>query len=72
MGIESYPRGGGKRRDLLLSETPLEAEATRWTQLRSRSPIPLPAKPRRMPVPDDADADAILRLWDVRGRFKKK
>jgi hypothetical protein len=72
MGIESYPRGGGKRRYLLLLETPLEAEATRWTQLRSRSPIPLPAKPRRIPVPDDADADAILRLWDVRGRFKKK
>lgn len=70
MGIESYPRGGGKRRYLLLAEKPLDTAPTRWTRLRGQSPVPLPGKPRTLPVAADADADALLRLWNARGKFK--
>jgi len=71
LGIESYPRGNGRRRYLLLVEKPLDAEATRWSVLRDRCPIPLPTKPRRLAVPSDENADALLRLWDSQGHFKK-
>lgn len=74
MGIESYPRGGGKRRYLLLYEMPTGGTSVRWTAFRSRIPKSVPAarrsSPRTAPVVDDGDADAILRLWDARGRFK--
>jgi hypothetical protein len=74
MGLESYPRGGGKRRYLLLYEMPTGGGSIRWNAFRRHLPKNLAAArwstPKTAPIVDDGDADAILRLWDPRGRFK--
>ena len=74
LGLESYPRGGGKRRYLVTCEAPTDAEPIRWTALRAAVPPSLLAtrrpKPRTTPIVNDTDADALLRLWDARGRFR--
>jgi hypothetical protein len=73
LGIERYPRGGGKYRYLVLYEQPTNAKSTPWSTVRKRATtVPLPPRPRTTPLVSEADADTILRLWDPRGRFKKR
>jgi len=76
LGLEDYPRGKGKRRYLLLDESPTDAKETRWTELRKRAPGAIAAiqrsAPRTGPVASDAEADALLRLWNARGKLRSK
>ncbi|MBZ0144812.1 MAG: phospholipase D family protein [Rhodocyclaceae bacterium] len=75
LGHDSYRRDGGKRRHLLHFEEGLDAEPMSWTALRKAAPgirTILGVKPRTKPIPRDAEADAILQLWDLRGRFRRK
>ena len=73
---KSYARGNGKRRHLLLCESPRDAKPVRWSVFRnSVGARSLPAggkKPRTAPIADAAAAYRILGLWDVRGRFRGK
>jgi hypothetical protein len=75
LGIESYPREGGKRRYLVVYEIPTAGKNTRWAELRRNAPSTLAAvqrpKPRTMPVASDAEADSLLRLWTPLGTFKR-
>jgi hypothetical protein len=76
LALESYPRGAAKHRFVVACETHVDREVIRWTQLRASAPKSIKAmqapKPRTAAIVDDADADAILRLWDMRGRFRPK
>jgi hypothetical protein len=76
LGVESYPRGGGKRRYLVAYEAPTDAKSIRWTALRAAVPPSVlaarKAKPRTSPIIDESDADAVLRLWDARARFRTR
>lgn len=73
LGVESYPRGRGKRRYLVLRESPSNAETVSWAVLRRSLPRSGPLsswpKPKTSAIVDEAEADAILRLWE-HGRFK--
>lgn len=72
LGVESYPRGGGKRRYLVLRESPSNAKTVSWAMLRRSLPrsgsLSSWPKPKTSPIVDEAEADAILRLWE-HGRF---
>lgn len=74
LGVESYPRGNGKRRYLVLVEAPTKGETVRWSKFREAARGQVGsvdrAAPRSMPISDEAEADAVLRLWDSRGRFR--
>lgn len=73
LGVERYSRGVGKHRYLVLYEQPLDAKSSAWSTVRKRAAaVALPAKPRTVPISAEADADTILRLWDHRGRFRKR
>ncbi len=72
LGMEDIPRGGGKRRYLLLCEKPQGAKPIRWIKLRALAPYPLAKAPRTHPISSEIEADALLRLWDSSGCFKKK
>lgn len=76
LGVDTYRRAGDKQRYLLLYEAPTGAAPVRWSLFRKLVPagvLPSQAKkPRTLPIPSDAEADAILRLWDARGRFKRR
>ncbi len=76
LGVESYSRGRGKRRYMLLRETPTAKRFVSWARVRRGLPSAvrdtLPKKPRTMPMTSDDDADAVLRLWTERGRWRAK
>jgi hypothetical protein len=74
--VASYPRASGKRRYLLLCERPTDGKAVRWSAFRKAAPSDIPAAQRATPrttaITNNADADNLLRLWDARGRFRKR
>jgi hypothetical protein len=74
--VASYPRAAGKRRYLLLCERPTDGMAVRWSVFRKAAPSDIPATQRATPrttaITNDVDADRLLRLWDARGRFRKR
>jgi len=74
LGVESYSRGDGKRRYLVLVEAPTKGGTVRWTKFRATARGLVPSLdrtvPRSMPISDEVEADALLRLWDSRGRFR--
>jgi len=73
LGIERYPRGAGKFRYLVLYEQPTDAESIAWSTVRKRAAaVALSSKPRTVPIASETDADTILRMWDHRGRFRKR
>jgi hypothetical protein len=75
LGHESYPRGGGKRRYLLMCEVPDAAEAVPLEQFRRyiRKFVPkLDAdRPRTKPILDREAQTAIFKLWTPSGRISK-
>ncbi len=76
LGVEAYPRASGKSRYLLLMEQPLNPSLVRWTDLRRSAAGKLAAidraRPRTTGVRSNEEADALLRLWDAKGRFRKR
>lgn len=74
LGIESYARGNGKRRYLLLREAPKGAKPVTWSRLRKAAGGKvarlLGAKPRTRPIESDQDADALLSLWSDSGKWR--
>jgi hypothetical protein len=74
LAVDSYPRGKGKRRYLLLTETPQSAETisgTKFRNLARKIDKRLVAR-RTQPVANDESADAILRLWTPAGRLRTR
>lgn len=76
IGQDSYPRGKGKRRYLLLSEAPDQGQVMRLSQFRRRIRSMLPKldtnQPRTAPITDGDAADFILGLWTATGRVATK
>jgi hypothetical protein len=75
LGLDDYPRGRGKRRYLLLFEKATSSKPVGWSAIRratKRVAAVRSSKPRTAPVATDAEADVLLRLWDSRGRFRKR
>jgi hypothetical protein len=72
---DTYPRGDGRRRYLLLFEVPSGRKPVSWRKVRTSIRATIRAldrpKPRTTAVQDDDQADALLRLWDSRGKFRK-
>lgn len=73
---ESYVRGHGKHRYLLLLEEANNAQSMRLAKFRTRVRKLVPEldrrDPRTRPIADEAEADAILRLWTPSGRISKR
>lgn len=76
LGLESYPRGRGKRRYLLMLEKARSAKQVTLGEFRKRIRTKLPAldsnRPRTRPIANDTDADFILRLWTPAGRLVRR
>lgn len=76
IGHESYSRGQGKRRYLLLSEAPDRGQRMPLSQFRPsiRSVVPQldTERPRTMAITDIETADRILGLWTAGGRIAKQ
>lgn len=73
LGVSSYARGRGKRRYLLMYEMPHDPIIVSWAKVRRSLPrknsLASRLLPKTGPVGPAADADALLRLWNVRGKF---
>lgn len=73
LGHESYSRGNGKRRYLLLSEAPDRGQTMPLSQfrqhIRSTAPKLDTERPRTMAITSIEIADAILSLWTTPGRI---
>jgi hypothetical protein len=72
----AYPRKGGKRRYLLLSEAPDSGQKMPFTAFRRRVKRFLPkldsGRPRTTPIEDVAAADTILGFWTPGGRLARR
>ena len=75
LGMESYPRGDGKKRYLLLSEAPDNGQEITLAQFRPRVRRLVPKldteRPRTMAIESIESADAILKFWTAGGRVAK-
>lgn len=73
LGHESYSRGHGKRRYLLLSEAPDRGQTMPLSQFRRhiRGTVPKldTERPRTMAITSMETADSILSLWTAGGRI---
>lgn len=73
LGHESYSRGNGKRRYLLLSEAPDRGQSMPLSQFRRHIRGTLPKldteRPRTMAITSIEIADSILSLWTAGGRI---
>ena len=76
IGLESYPRGHGKRRYLLLREESNTAQEMPLKKFQSLICKIVPnlaiKRPKTTPITNTEMADAILSIWTPSGRIAKK
>ena len=76
LAVDSYSRGRGKRRWLLLTEEAANAERMPLRSFRARVRKVVPQldreSPRTRAIEDEEHADSILRLWTPSGKAAKR
>lgn len=74
LGIDTIMRSNGKERYLVLFEAPTKAKPVSWTAFSDAAPLALPnakeLEARPLVIDDQREIDAVLRLWNMRGKFR--